>query len=236
MSIDPNFDGEQTGVALLGTLTILRETHAPTLKRKLYGQDKSTISAAESGKASSLASELQSALSRPLKLVTKSPVVFSCCILIFLVIGILNVFLTLMSRDFQRVYGLTSGQSGTVYIGLALGFVLASVLFGLSNDRIMQRLTKKYKGETQPEFRLPAAIAAMPAVVVGLLWYGWALHLKAFWIVPIIGSGIAGLGITTVQVSVISSYVPIQSICTVLEKSADYLRLAFGYDLPSRLI
>lgn len=89
---------------------------------------------------------------------------------------------------------------GYRYLGLALGFVLASVLFGATNDKIMHTLARRHKGETQPEFRLPATIVAMPIVAAGTLWYGWALELKTPWIIPIIGSGVAGLGITTVQV------------------------------------
>ena len=183
-----------SAVALLCSFVILQETHAPTLKAKLYGRPD------DDAEDKTLLTELRQALSRPLKLLFGSPVVALSCVLIFVVIGILNVFLTEMSRIYQKLYGMSSAQSGTVYFGLALGFVLASILFGLSNDKIMHKLAERNKGETQPEFRLPAAITAMPTVVVGLLVYGWSLHFKIAWIVPTIGSGIAGLGITTVQV------------------------------------
>lgn len=178
---------------------MFRETHAPTLKSRIYGA--SIDDNNKDDQQIGLMSELRQALSRPLKLLTRSPVVFLCCLLIFLIIGFLNVFLVEMSRVFQLRYGMTSGQSSNVYFGLALGFVLASVLFGSSNDKIMQSLAQRNKGETQPEFRLPATIIAMPTILIGLLWYGWALHFDTHWIVPIIGSAFGGLGITTVQVS-----------------------------------
>lgn len=139
---------------------------------------------------------------RPVTLLVRSPVVALGCILIFIVIGILNVFLTELSRTVQDVYNVTSGQSGSMYLGLALGFLLASIIFGLTNDRIMNALTRRHGGEPQPEFRLPATIAAMPSVVIGCLWYGWTLHYRLPWEVPIVGSGFAGLGITTVQLSI----------------------------------
>lgn len=183
----------QAGFALLCTFVVLKETHAPTLKRSIYGsieEEKQTVVAA-----------LRQALSRPVKLLIKSPVVLAGCSLIFVVIGILNVFLTELSRTFQQIYNVTSGQSGSMYLGLALGFVAASVVFGLTNDRIMNALTERHQGETKPEFRLPATIIAMPVVTIGTLWYGWTLQLKTPWVIPIIGSGVAGLGITTVQVS-----------------------------------
>jgi hypothetical protein len=43
-------------------------------------------------------------------------------------------------------------------------------------------------------------------VTIGTLWYGWTLQFKTAWVVPIVGSGVAGLGITTVQVSAIPLY------------------------------
>ncbi|KAF2482125.1 major facilitator superfamily domain-containing protein [Neohortaea acidophila] len=184
-------------LALICCVFILRETHHQTLQRKLGSKGGPGEDA-----AGGLASVLKDALMRPVQMLVRSPVVFAGCILIFVVIGLLNVFLTELSRTVQQVYHVSSGQSGTMYLGLALGFVAASVLFGLTNDRIMAALTKRHGGETEPEFRLPATIAAMPIVVIGTLWYGWTLERRNSWIVPIIGSGVAGLGITTVQLSV----------------------------------
>ena len=106
-----------------------------------------------------------------------------------------------MSRVYQKLYSFTSAESGYIYIGLASGFVIASVVFGLTNDRIMSSLSHRHNGEAQPEFRLPATIVAMPTIVIGLLWYGWTLQFRAHWVVPTIGSAVAGLGVTTVQVS-----------------------------------
>jgi len=179
---------------------VLRETHAPTLKKKLYGASGQKTSGNDDEGQETLAHALRQALLRPLKLLVKSPVVAAGCLLIFVVIGLLNVLLTELSRTVQEVYNVSSGQSGSMYLGLALGFVLASVIFGLTNDRIMKLLASKHDGETRPEFRLPSTIAAMPICVIGMLWYGWAIDFKTHFILPIVGSGIAGLGITTVQV------------------------------------
>lgn len=187
---------------MLCTFVVLRETHAPTLKRSVYRPDRLQNDESNDTENHGLVSALQQALSRPVKLLIKSPVVLTGCILIFIVIGILNVFLTELSRTVQQVYNVTSGQSGVMYLGLALGFAAASVIFGLTNDRIMHLLARRHKGQTQPEFRLPATIAAMPVITIGTLWYGWTLQYKTQWIIPIIGSGVAGLGITTVQLSI----------------------------------
>lgn len=178
------------------TLVVLKETHAATIKRSFYGHDH-----AMAEEKQHLGGALRQALSRPLKLLTKSPVVLAGCVLIFFVVGLLNIFLTEFSRTVQRIYRVSSGESGSMYLGLALGFVVASILFGLTNDKIVRALAKRHTGELLPEYRLPATIAAMPVVVIGTLVCGWTLQLREHWIVPVVGSGIAGLGITTIQVS-----------------------------------
>ena len=205
------------------TLFVLKETHAPTLRRQVYGEI--------DDKKQGLVTALRQALMRPVKLLVKSPAVAAGCLLIFVVIGILNVFLTELSRTVQRVYNVSSGQSGTMYLGLASGFLAASALFGLTNDRIMHALSRRHKDEPQPEFRLPATIVAMPIVAIGTLWYGWTLQFKTPWVVPIIGSGVAGLGITTVQVSIESLHL-LQEF--MLRLSA--FIVAFDYDVYDRLI
>lgn len=178
----------------------MRETHAPTLQQEIYDDEEDSPNDASEKK--SITAEVSQALSRPLKLLVKSPVVPLCCALIFLVIGILNVYLTEMGRIYQKLYHISSAQSGSIYFGLAIGFVLASIAFGWSNDKIMHALAHRNKDETQPEFRLPATIVTMPIVVAGLLWYGWALEFEQAWIIPIIASGVGGFGITTVQLSI----------------------------------
>lgn len=160
------------------TFFILRETHAPTLKRKIYGSNGLKSNGNDQEETGGVIDALKQALMRPLKMLVKSPVVMASCILIFIVIGLLNVFLTELSRTVQDVYNVSSGQSGVMYLGLALGFVAASVLFGLTNDRIMHALARRHDGETKPEFRLPATMAAMPVCAAlatmhqyqGLIW------------------------------------------------------------------
>ena len=97
---------------------ILRETHADTLKARIYGGDVLKANDANAEEKQGLLGALRQALVRPLKLLIYSPVVLLGCILIFVVIGLLNVFLTELSRILQDVYNVSSGQSGVMYLGI----------------------------------------------------------------------------------------------------------------------
>lgn len=46
----------------------------------------------------------------------------------------------------------------------------------------------------QPEFRLPMMIYTAPLLPVGLVIYAWTTHYAVHWIVPIMATGIVGLG------------------------------------------
>lgn len=98
----------QAGFALVCTLVVLKETHAPTLRHQIYGEIDE--------QKQNLATALRQALMRPVRLLLKSPAVASGCLLIFVVIGILNIFLTELSRTVQRVYNVSSGQSGSMSV------------------------------------------------------------------------------------------------------------------------
>ena len=63
-----------------------------------------------------------------------------------------------------------------------------------------QRLLKQHAertgeiGGSEPEYRLPPAIAGGPLIVIGLFWFGWTSYGSVHWIVPIIGSAFFGCG------------------------------------------
>jgi hypothetical protein len=50
------------------------------------------------------------------------------------------------------------------------------------------------QGSSEPEFRLPPAIAGALLVPAGIFMFGWSAYPWVHWIVPIIGSAIFGTG------------------------------------------
>lgn len=63
---------------------------------------------------------------------------------------------------------------------------------------ILDRIAKQEKEKTEkssPETILWLLIPAGALVPVGLFWYGWSVHAKTFWLVPLIGLGVFGFAI-----------------------------------------
>jgi len=104
---------------------------------------------------------------------------------------------------FANVYGFSAGISGLCYIGLGVGFLIATIFGASYADRAYHSLSAKNGGKGKPEYRIPALIFGSFFVPIGLFWYGWSAQARIHWIMPIIGSGIFGFGMMT-------TFLPIQ--------------------------
>jgi hypothetical protein len=60
---------------------------------------------------------------------------------------------------------------------------------------------RRNEGQREAEFRSPAMMVGLPLVVAGLFWYGWSAQNHVFWLVPVLGLHLFGMGVTTIQVS-----------------------------------
>lgn len=65
-------------------------------------------------------------------------------------------------------------------------------------------MTAKNGGSSKPEYRLPPLICGSPFIPVGLFIYGWTAQYsnKIHWIVPLIGTGLVGIGMIAAFMSV----------------------------------
>ena len=84
-------------------------------------------------------------------------------------------------------------------MGLFVGMVIAALTDPYWHKNYA-RLIKQREDETgevggsEPEYRLPPAIAGAPLVTIGLFMFGWTTYPSVHWIVPIIASAIFGMG------------------------------------------
>jgi MFS family permease len=135
---------------------------------------------------------LKRAIIRPTKMTLLSPINILLSVASAVIYGILYLLLTTFPLIFETAYGFSIGISGLTYIGLGVGNILGLLVFSLTSDRyVAQRVAK---GQLKPEDRLPLLLLSGPVITIGLFWYGWSAEANLHWIMPIIGSGLMGVG------------------------------------------
>ncbi|KAL2261489.1 hypothetical protein VTK26DRAFT_4064 [Humicola hyalothermophila] len=130
---------------------------------------------------------LLNGLTRPIKMLFLSPLVFFVSLYIAFTYGTLYLLFTTIPVVFQQTYGWSLGVTGLIYICFGLGnFAGWAVVTGTS-DRTVVRRTKANKGVFLPEFRLPLCVFFGMALPPSFFWYGWSSDYRTHWIVPVIG-------------------------------------------------
>jgi MFS family permease len=138
-------------------------------------------------------------LLRPFQLLFLEPMCFNLCLYSAILLGILYLFFGAFPLVFMGNHGFTLSQTGMSFLGIMVGMIL-----GCSTDHFWHmnyvRLIKQREertgevGGSEPEYRLPPAIAGGILVPIGLFMFGWTTYSSVHWIVPIIGSTIFGMG------------------------------------------
>ncbi|KAJ5638455.1 hypothetical protein N7528_000845 [Penicillium herquei] len=192
-----------TGVMMSFTLILYQESYAPVLlERKAARLRKESgnhqlRSVSDGGKLSRKL--FVTALSRPVKLLFRSPIVFLMALLSAIAYGYLYLMFTTMTSIFEGQYGFSSGISGLTYLGFGVGSIIGLGATGSFADRIAKKHIQN--GCFTPESRLLPMVIGCWFMPIGLFWYGWSAEADTTWIVPIIGSSFFALGLITVFMS-----------------------------------
>lgn len=131
------------------------------------------------------------AITRPTKFLILSPIVLLLSLLCAFVFGLLFMLFTTFPTVFEEQYHFSTGVSGLSYLGVGIGMAVSLGVFATVSDKLQMALGDSPK----PEGRLKPMMWVMPAVPVGIFWYGWAAEKQAHWIVPIIGTFFFGFGV-----------------------------------------
>ncbi|KAJ7637213.1 multidrug resistance protein 4 [Mycena rosella] len=225
------------GLASAIGIPILRETYSPILRLKKAKLSADPEKAAQAhpvlaAEHSSKLHYLWINLSRPAILLFGSLVCFMLSLYMAFMYGIYYLMFTTFSTLFSDIYGFDTGIGGLTYIGLGVGFLLATAFSARSGNQIYLHLSKKNGGKGEPEMRVPALIFGSLFVPVGLFWYGWSAQAKLHWIMPIIGSGIFGFGMMTtflpIQLYLVDSFTYAASALS----AASVFRSLLGFAFP----
>ncbi|RMD41239.1 hypothetical protein DV735_g3914, partial [Chaetothyriales sp. CBS 134920] len=231
-----------SGVLLVTIALFVPETYAPVLlrekakkKRKQTGdlRWKAPIEVSEK----SIAATVGRSLYRPFLILFFEPMCFALCLFTAILLGILYLFFGAYPLVFGSVYGFNLWQTGLTFTGMSVGMVLAVAsqpiwqkLYGRLMDK-KERETGERKSE--PEFRLPSAIAGSWFVVVGMFWFAWTIYPSVHWIVPIIGTAFFGFGIILVFSGVFTFLVEAYPLYAASALSANsFARASFAAAFP----
>lgn len=130
------------------------------------------------------------AITRPTTLLILSPIVLLLSLLCAFVFGLLFMLFTTFPTVFEEQYRFSAGVSGLSYLGVGIGMALSLGAFATVSDKLQRALGDSPK----PEGRLKPMAWVMPAMPVGIFWYGWAAEKQTHWIVPIIATSFFGFG------------------------------------------
>ncbi|KAM3497315.1 hypothetical protein MY10362_009331 [Beauveria mimosiformis] len=126
-------------------------------------------------------------LTRPIKMLFRSAILFSISIYIAFNYGCLYLLFNTMPTVFRGNYGWSLGVSGLPYFSLLIGYMVSITIFATVSDRTVVRMTKANHGVYEPEMRIPYCTYFAMLIPISFFWYGWAADQHTHWIVPIIG-------------------------------------------------
>ncbi|KAI1746382.1 major facilitator superfamily domain-containing protein [Xylaria scruposa] len=132
------------------------------------------------------------AITRPTRMLIMSPINLILALVSAYVNGVVFLLLTTAPVMFRVEYGFTARDVGLAFIGFGIGNIGGLATFTLTSDRIIQKRAAQRR--LRPEDRLLPALAALPILAFGLLWYGWSATAHTHWAVPIAGSAFIGAG------------------------------------------
>lgn len=118
------------------------------------------------------------------------------------VYGYLYLLFTTIPEVYEYAYHFSTGLVGLSYLGIGLGMLGGLLIFGITSDKTMRKMTAK-GGEVAPEIRLKGLLWPALCIPIGLFWYGWSAEKQIHWIMPILGTFWVGLGLIGIFVSII---------------------------------
>lgn len=169
-----------TSCAIAGGLFILyRETnHVVILDRKTARLRKemnlpelqNIITHQKDAATRSPASVLKQGIVRPLKLLTRSPIVFFLSIYVAFVFGLLYLLFTTITEVYIETYHWSPQLCGLAYLGLGIGFFVGLIFVARTSDATIIKLTKTNNNIYEPEYRLAPCLG-----------FGFFIPISFFW-------------------------------------------------------
>ncbi|GKZ31776.1 hypothetical protein AbraIFM66950_000625 [Aspergillus brasiliensis] len=135
---------------------------------------------------------------KPMQILFRSPILIMTTTYMATTYALVSLIMATLTESMESAYPdtFTSGSIGLTFLSLAIGNTVALIFYSFTSDRyvIHQRETK---GDAfKPESRLVHLLLAAVILPAGFLIYGWTLEYHIQYIVPLIGTCLAGFSMT----------------------------------------
>ncbi|KIM47070.1 hypothetical protein M413DRAFT_268955 [Hebeloma cylindrosporum] len=224
------------GVVSLFGIPLLKETYAPIIQLRLAKKSGNLEKALKSHphfqEERSKLHILWLNLARPITILFNSFICFILSLYAAFMYGIFYLMFATFAAFFKTTYGFAPGVGGLAYLGLGVGFFLATIFGAKFADQLYKHLGQKNGGVSTPEMRIPALFFGSFFVPIGIFWYGWSAQAKLHWIMPIIGSGIFGFGMMTTFLPIQLYLVDTFAFAASATSAAALFRSLLGFAFP----
>ncbi|VEU21863.1 DEKNAAC102837 [Brettanomyces naardenensis] len=177
---------------------------------------------------------IDSALTRPLRMLFTEPILFFITLYNSFIFGMLYLFLTAYPIVFREGYHMVAGVAELPILSIFVGQILGSV-FCLNYEKVYIRKLEQNQGRIVPENRLPPMLYGAVAFPIGVLWFCWTGNYpdKIHWIVPTISGIFTGFGLVTIFIPSLNYIVDCYLKFPASAIAANtLLRMAFGGAFP----
>ncbi|KAF7945542.1 hypothetical protein EAE96_010309 [Botrytis aclada] len=195
-------------VLVILSYILLKETYAPRLlylkAERLRKENPTTLYVCEYQKVDTKALFAR-AITRPVRMLLRSPICTALSIYIALIYGILFLHLITLILLFGPIssyglytYGWTQGTAGLAYLGVGIGNIIGTFVAIVYMNRTYAFITNRHREEmgteAPPEARLLLLKFSMIILPIGLIIFAWSAQYRVHWAVPLLGAAIFSTG------------------------------------------
>ncbi|EGE05755.1 MFS multidrug transporter [Trichophyton equinum CBS 127.97] len=248
-----------TGVLLLFSLCVMRETYLPVLRQKENNEKISSRSKYFKGWNWSTFKGLFLLAVRPFTILFGSSVAIIMACYLSIHYAYLSLLAATLATTFQDAYGFSESHSGLIYISLTLGTLIGAIYCRFTLDYFLYRGLSTRKpapigtdDQPLPENRLIPTIPGMALFPAGLFIYGWSLQYHVHWIVPTLATSLCGFSLASSttpimnylvdifgdrSASAVAAVLPMRYLVgTFLPVAAPYMYKSLGYGWANSLL
>ncbi|KAH8674244.1 bicyclomycin resistance protein [Xylariales sp. PMI_506] len=198
-------------------LTVLRETYAVVILKRKAAR---LVECADGKKYRSKhqarvdASTMLESVARPMQILVKSPILMLTQGYMTVAYALVSLVIATLTPSLESTYpGVFShGSIGLTFLSFAIGNTIALIFYTFTSDRYVSHERQKKGDAFKPETRLVHILLAAIGLPLAFLIYGWKLASHVQYIVPLIGTSIAGVSMTISTIPVETYVVDIYEI------------------------